>query len=456
MEGGPMVFKRKRLMKRLILSMLLCAGAMYGANTSVKYIQRSMAAMEYSTEKKPSVVRVFFYGQSIVAQNWTDLIEKQLRDKYPTVQFEFCKKAIGGFTSEALVRTAENDLYPWNPDLLFFHVYGSLVQYEEIIRKTRERTAAEIILWSSHLSKGQDPQAMLEKRDARSQGIEDIARRYDCMYIDLNKKWCGMLLSKKKQATDFLRDNIHLNPEGVKRYAQFIGEELVRVPEYGEGQPTSGKIITIQASDFGDAAVDGSQTVAFTGNRVVAISNGKGKEGVKAEILLDGKPLATMTELWGVTRSSTGPYIWMPALKHIGFEKPLLEEDWKLVCQPDSSKDGKFLHYKVTGSKTGDDGEGTTMMDRFVSVSGRVIIERRDWHVAWPLSYTKHELPENFTVTWKTYPLFTTPYAPQPAGTRTLLIQGCSNGGHALTFKGATAEELGIGALQVNCPSFKP
>ena len=437
-------------------------------NPTARYIQRSMKAMAESTAERPATLRVFFYGQSIVAQNWTQTIEKQLKETYPTVRFEFCKRAIGGFTSEALIRTAEHDLYSWNPDLLFFHVYGSLKQYEGIVRKTRETTAAEIILWSSHLSRNQDPKAMAAKRDDRSLGIQDIAKRYHCMYIDLNKKWCDMLNAEGKPAGDYLTDGIHLNPEGCRRYAAFIGEELLRRPELGDGDAASGTIRTVPASAF-VAQPDGSHELTFEGTRVVAISNGQGQANAQATVLLDGKPLAGQKELWALTRTSTGPYIWMPAIKCVSFRETPVAEDWKLVCLPDSTPDGKKLHFKVIGSVTGEDGEGWST-EAFVSKSGRVAIEARDWHVAWPILYRnqnitrrnqeKNEntppayLPKDFTVTWKSYPTFTDRYAPAPAGARTLLIQGSSpRQRHTLTLQGASPQQLGIESLQINCPN---
>ncbi len=441
-------------MRNILFAMTvsLCVGVATAsaANPSARHIQRSMKMMEESTAEHPATLRVFFYGQSIVAQPWTDTICAQLKERYPTVNFEFCKRAIGGFEADNLSRTAVNDLYPWNPDLLFFHVYGRMEKYEEIVRTVRERTAAEIILWTSHLSKGQDPRAMLLNRDGRSRDIMDIARRYRCMVIDLNQKWCNHLLWEGIAVEDLLNDSIHLNPEGLKLYAQCIGEELVRIPSLGDNPESSGTINLLTINDLQTDA-NGNAILRFTGNRVVAVSNGDGKPDLKAELLLDGKPLTDYRELWGLTRTSTGPFIWMPAIKNVDFTVPLQAEHWELKCLPDSTKDGTRLHFRVKGSKTGDDGEGTSDAD-FASPSGRVVILKSDWHVAWPLAYTKHELPDGYTVTWDSYPLFTTPFAPQPAGTRTLLLQGCSPETHTLTFKGAAPQELGITSIQVNCP----
>jgi hypothetical protein len=81
-----------------------------GANPSVANIQRTLARMAASTPDKPATVRWMFYGQSITAQPWTRLVEQDLARRFPSVNFVFHKPAIGGFTSPALIRTAEHDL----------------------------------------------------------------------------------------------------------------------------------------------------------------------------------------------------------------------------------------------------------------------------------------------------------------------------------------------------------
>ena len=60
-------------------------------------------------------------------------------------------RALGGFASQMLVKTAETDLYPFYPDLLIFHVYGAHDKYEDIIRRVRERTTAEILQQNDHV-----------------------------------------------------------------------------------------------------------------------------------------------------------------------------------------------------------------------------------------------------------------------------------------------------------------
>ena len=99
-------------------------------------------------ERASDVLWSVDYGSSLDA----DPAAATWSSKYPTVKFEFRNAAIGGYDSSVLIRTADHDLYPWYPDLLFFHVYGPMDKYEEIVRRVRERTTAEVVIWTSHLN----------------------------------------------------------------------------------------------------------------------------------------------------------------------------------------------------------------------------------------------------------------------------------------------------------------
>lgn len=418
------------------------------SNPSVAFIQRTMGRIEESTPDKPAAVRFEFYGQSITAQPWTKLVEKDLARRFPSVKFTFHNPAIGGFTSPSLIRTAEHDLYPWYPDILVFHVYGPVDKYEEIIRLTRARTTAEIVLWTSHLGAAET----LDKNpdeDARIVSIREIARRYDCMLIDVRKKWIEHVKANSLQPQDLLRDSVHLNDKGIELMASLIAPELVRVAKLS----TTAKAGTVTEVPLNAPALttdgQGNTVLSFTGNRVVAVSGGGDKAA--ADLMLDGQPMSGLTVLWAHTRPSTGPKNWMPAIKQIAFEKPLLQEDWTLTCLPDSSADGKKIHFKVSGSFSGEDGEGFSDT-RFTSKSGRVVIDPADWHLAWILGYAKVSLPDGFEVKWKSYPLFRATYEAQPAGTETVLVQNCANGAHTLTLKGS-AKDLGISAFRVYAPA---
>lgn len=436
------------------LWLALAAPVMAANNPSAANIQRTFKALEASTAEHPAQVRVMFYGQSITAQAWTRILQKRLEERYPAAQFEFRNAAIGGYESTVLVRTADHDLYPWYPDLLFFHVYGPMEQYEEIIQRVRERTSAEIVVWTSHLNSlsADRPDEINTSHDQRAVKIREVAAKYNCMVVDLREQWRRHLAELKLPVKDLLSDVIHLNPQGCDLYAKIIGDELVRVPELGDNPTASGTITTVTAdSPALTKGSHGSLTLRFQGNRVVAISDGTGTAGATAKVLLDDQPLEGVKELWAITRPSVGPAgIWMPAINNIGFNQPLLEEDWTLTCLQDSTPDGKKIHFEVRGSVTGDDGDGWST-ERFVSRSHRVIIEPRDWRIEWTLGYRKATLPEDFQVSWKSYPLFTRAYEPRPAGTRTVLVQGCANQAHTLKLVPANGV-LGIRAFVVHTP----
>ncbi len=420
-------------------------------NPSAAFIQRSMRQLSESTPENPGRLRVLFYGQSITAQSWTKTVEKELRQRFPSAQFEFHNPAIGGFTSPSLVRTAEHDLYPWYPDLLIFHVYGPIEQYEEIIRTTRQRTTAEIVLTTDHIHVQQANQDEIDDSDdSHSAQIVEVAKKYDCMLIDVRAKWRAHIEAQKLPAKDLLRDHIHLNDAGCALMARFVGEELVSLPQPGDGAPSSGRVQRVELASLGRNA-DGSVELPFAGNRVVAVSDGKGVPMAAGALSLDGRPVEAASEMWAATLPSPGPFIWMPAIKQVRFETPPGAQKWTLSLLPDSTPDGKKLHFKVEGSVTGADGEGWSDQ-RFVSPSGRVVVEPSDWHVAWPLGYRKKTLPEGFQVKWSTYQTATPHYKAAPLHTQTVLVQGCANASHVLRIEG-DVDKLGIGSLIIHTPA---
>ena len=139
----------------LVLDMLLCGGvtAAPAAGTDPypptkfpdtsgwgRHIQRTMRLLATSTRAKRHTVRVLFYGQSITEQRWASFVEEGLRRRFPHANLIVENRALGGFASQMLVKTAETDLYPFQPDLLIFHVYGAHDKYEDIIRRVRART----------------------------------------------------------------------------------------------------------------------------------------------------------------------------------------------------------------------------------------------------------------------------------------------------------------------------
>ena len=422
-------------------------------NKSAIHIQRTMKALEDSTKENPSHVRVLFYGQSIVGQKWHVHLMERLKKKYPTVVFDVENRAIGGYESPRLIKTAESDLYPFYPDILFFHVYGPIDKYEQIIKKTRETTSAEIVLWSSHLRSSDDPKKLMEKMDQRSVQIREIASRYGCMFIDLRSKWCKMLIDNNWQAEYLLADTIHLKSEKDSNakiyYAGFIGEELCRIKGAKGKSYLSGKIEKIP---FSSSRVkknkDGTVELNFTGNRVVAVTSGEC--GGETSVSLDGKAPSAYREMYAFTRPSA--YVsWMPMINIIERKADAFPkvEDWTLTYIEGTEPFGPVV-YKVEGSETGFDGEGRSDAD-FTSRSGRAVIKKDEFMAIWQYDYfikrslKKDEKPQGKyaragdTITWKCIGLFNDKFTPRDVSERVTLVQNCTNSKHKIILKSDAA-----------------
>ena len=78
-----------------------------------RHIQRTMTLLATSTPEKRNTVRVLFYGQSITEQDWWKSVADDLRQRFPYANLIIENRAIGGFASQLLVKTAETDLYPY-------------------------------------------------------------------------------------------------------------------------------------------------------------------------------------------------------------------------------------------------------------------------------------------------------------------------------------------------------
>lgn len=120
--------------------------------------------------------------------------------------------------------------------------------------------------------------------------------------------------------------------------------------------------------------------------------------------------------------------------------------------------DDKLFSFTLSGSKTGPDGEGRSDQ-KFVSKSGRIVIEPEDWGVAFPMTMSGlKSVPEKFTVKWNIVPwfmdTFQAPMVVDPAvETPVNLLQGLANEKHTLELTGGA--ESGIQAIRVRTPALK-
>jgi hypothetical protein len=410
----------------------------YGRN-----IQRTMRLLATSTPEHRNTVRVLFYGQSITEQKWSAMVADDLKARFPHAHLIIENRALGGYSSQLLVKTAETDLYPFQPDLLIFHVYGAHDKYEDIIRRTRERTCAEILQQNDHVTK---PEQLTEEMDPAKVPIESghwdqfmnfnwlpsLSRKYGTEFCDQRALWKRYLTEYQLQPKDLLKDGVHLNPHGEYVMAEFVQAYLRYDPKLGPS-PAEEWVKTLEIGKDVQWK-DGKLRVEFEGNRVDAICT---RGDTAAVVLIDGKAPSEFPELYGFTRALATPGGKWPPIAPVRSGKPLVFEDWTMQVQADPAND-KAYTFSLAGSKTGPDGEGRSDQ-QFVSNSGRIVIEAGDWNVPFALGVLggQKPLPPIFTVKWRVVAYRSdeviTPIPRDPAmESRWTLAQGLANTKHTL------------------------
>jgi len=428
-------------------------------------VQRTMRLLATSTPTNRNTVRILFYGQSITEQKWAKLVEDDLRRRFPHANLVIENRALGGFASQMLAKTAETDLYPFQPDLLIFHVYGAHDKYGDIIRRTRERTTAEILMQNDHVTK---PADFSEETDAAKlppagkhwdafmnhNWLPSLAKQYGAELCDQRALWKAYLTENKLEPKALLRDSVHLNAHGEWLMAECVKSYLRYDPKLGSS-PAEDWVKTYEVGK--DVSwVGGKLRLDFDGNGVEVIC--KTGTATPAAVRIDGRKPSEFAELYSFTRAVTKPEgkwpVKWPVIAPVGSEKPLLVEDWTLAAHKDAANEKPFT-FSLTGSKTGADGEGRSDQ-KFVSKSGRVVIETNDWNVTYAMSLAGIKpMPEQFTVKWKVEPRFVDEFVSPGVTNATVetmvtLAQGLPNTQHTLEISGS--ETTGIQAIRVHQP----
>jgi hypothetical protein len=422
-----------------------------------KHFQRSMTLMATSTPEKRNTVRILYYGQSIVGQRWSEMVDADLRRRFPNTDFITENLAIGGFSSPRLVRTMYYDVFPFYPDLLIFHVYGSHIEYENIIKEVRRQTTAEIIMQTDHANIWPEHRADSLGEQETWDGkmnywyLPEIARKYKCALQPQRDEWAQYLMDYNLQPEQLLIDSVHLNEHGKWLMAELMKRFLVYLPDETQDEWKDlvktyvvGKDVKWQGNKL---------TLDFQGNRVVALA-AEGSEGT-AQVMIDGKKPSEFPECYTFTRPSGTKNIGWPAIMRISWQKPPVLEEWTVTFSDFNAENDDFK-FTVTGSVTGFDGSGTGK-EKFVSNSGRIVIEPQDWVFVFDKQVSKQDTPDGWTVRWKVVPMFVDEYTPlevkEPSREhQTVLAQGLENTSHRLELIVIGKEKPAIQAIRVYTP----
>ncbi|HEY4324991.1 MAG TPA: hypothetical protein VGN20_13430 [Mucilaginibacter sp.] len=420
--------------------------ALFGA-----HLTRSAMLLEMSTEKKRLPVRILIYGQSITgSQIFTEDITDYLKKKFPYADITIENRCIGGFGADRIIRTAPHDVYNSCADLIIFHVYGGEKkgELEELFTNLRKYTTADILLLSHHTL--HRPTAA---DDFSAKYLRYIANKYDCELADISYEWPKYLAANNMVPGDLLRDGTHPNRNGNWLLTQLVGRHIKYNPQFlnpanqsvqtlnvanvYEGTPAGPITFTGKPWEHKNGLVTGHTPgshlkLTFYGNRVDVIA-GQSPKTIKpggVKILLDGNPIENNPTLFAITRPTWGPHTWFPLVMRVSNAKPLIAEDWTLRIDKVDA-DSTDYTFSVKGSKTGFDGTGSSKR-RFVSNSGRVVIDSTDFMFV-PIRKTfKVDVPVGFEAHWSVIPLYQKVYHPQIAADRTkvyktTLVQGLDN-----------------------------
>ncbi|MDB4985381.1 MAG: hypothetical protein JWN04_559 [Myxococcaceae bacterium] len=431
----------------------------------LRNVQRTLGLLASSTAAHRNHVRVLFYGQSITQSPWSRKVESELRRRFPLADLEVENRALAGFASNLLVKTAESDLYPYSPDLVIFHVYGAHDRYEDLVRRVHERTTSEILLQTDHvlsagdLTEQTDPAQLSPRPEIwnafmNNAFLPGLVERYQTALCDVRSAWKRHLTQHAEPPEELLSDGLHLNARGDALMAHYVEQCLQPAPEVGASPAERWVTTLVVGQDL--HWQDGKLTLPFEGNRVDAITSFG--QGAPSHVRIDGEPPSQQRELYTFARARCPEAgAWPPLFELSSNATPLLETMTLEVTRVAASS-----HYAFTvhGDRTGPDGEGTSDR-RFESNSKRLAIDPEDWNVEYAFKLAAKPIPEHFTIELRVVPHFADTIASRAADSSDsrrstehaiTIAQGLANTAHVLELSAGGNATPNLRALRIYRP----
>jgi hypothetical protein len=359
-------------------------------------LARTLEIIRTSTPTDHKVLKVLFYGQSITRSGWHNAVVAHWHEKYPNTVFVVANRALGGFASQYLVRTTEQDIAAFYPDLIIFHVYGDHLAYEKILRMFRSQTAADVILQTDHgdglpdsncaeglqLSLHPEPGCagvlwvhQKSWHDEMSyHKIPTFGKKYGMAVEPQRAWWRDYLLENQLDPQSLLMsDGLHPNAKGNELIATFFSKYFDNLVEHWDGQ-TEKNVVSIPADIMPNS--NPIRTVSFDGSRLELISDRT--LPVWPSVRIDDRSPRDIDGCYQVTRSSPLESVpdW-PALRRITLLHDHAVEDWTVTIKK-MTPDQKSFDFTVSASASGDEGSGDSSR-KFVAKSGHLSIDAEDW-----------------------------------------------------------------------------
>lgn len=419
-----------------------------------KYLQRTMKLLATSTPTYRNTVKILVYGQSIAKQEWSDTVRMYLKKRFPYANIIMINRAIGGCWAGCLQNPTEYDVNTFYPDLILFDVYGwgasggnQGTEYHNIIQWMRKYTTAEIAMQNHHITPG-DAGNAIDNSD-----FIKMSKDYGVELIDVRTPWRRYLTDNSKNPIDLTADGTHLNAHGNFLMARLYLPYLQYKPQLN---PDTFQLVTSYKVGQDVFFVDGKLTLPFNGNKVDFVNAAPTIGADSAKILIDTKKPSVIPGTVMFTRPNE-PYDTV--FKHFSlydwpwqkgaimkFTKPTFNpkpETWTLEFLTYTAANS--FTFKVTGSKTGLDGNGTANINSslassgsvFNSNSGTVVFNPKDfWFDKGP--YTPLALAPGFKIVWQARAFFTDTFIPNATNPNTFIdstvtiAQGITNDNHLL------------------------
>ena len=175
-----------------------------------------------------------------------------------------------------------------------------------------------------------------------------IARSIGCGWQPQRWEWTQYLKDNNLQPKDLLSDAVHLNERGKWLMAELMERFLVYLPD----EPKTEGEDMVKTYEVGRDIrwQENRLTLEFEGNRVVALA--AAGTGGAARVLIDGKSPSEFPTCYTFTRPSGTPHIGWPAIKRIGWEKPVVIEEWTATLSGFNDAHDDFT-FSIRGSVTG-------------------------------------------------------------------------------------------------------
>lgn len=165
-----------------------------------------------------------------------------IRAARPSVDFEFVNRGIGGNRTEHIIARMQPDIIDLAPDIMTLMIgvndvwhhydfgeelYVPAEKFEEnlrtILKTTREKTSARIVLIEPFILPAEDKLKMFPELDEKIRIVRALALEYADALLPLHALFAAKLVGGDWHT--YSPDGVHPNDEGRK----FIAEELTRV-----------------------------------------------------------------------------------------------------------------------------------------------------------------------------------------------------------------------------------